>query len=206
MFALGSAFGEAVLDLNRRDRCKTAHFGQQVGAGDAPRREVRQSGVMDLAGAYQIVETAQDFFHRRHAIAHVRPEQIDVIGFQSLQALFDGANHVLSAVTRVGNAGGRGRAQCVFCGDDQTIALGSNEFAEHGFGLTALITVGGVDEVTASLQVTVENGFGFVTFRTMAPTGAEVAGAQCQFGYTQAGFTAKHLVMHGEDSRRKRRS
>ncbi|MNL10508.1 hypothetical protein D3C87_1313100 [compost metagenome] len=127
----------------------------------------------------------------------MRPEQIEVIGFQSLQTLFNGANHVFAVVAGVGNAVGWRSPQRVFGRDDQPITFGRDELTEYGFGLATLIAVGGIDEIAACLQVTVENGFGFVTFRTMPPTRAEIAGTQGQFGNTQAGFTAKDLVMHG---------
>ncbi|MNY65929.1 hypothetical protein D3C86_2032810 [compost metagenome] len=63
--------------------------------------------------------------------------------------------------------------------------------------MSALIAVGSVDEVTASLPVTIKNAFGFVALGAVAPTSAEVTGAQRQFGNAQSCFTAEHFVMHG---------
>ncbi|MNF94496.1 hypothetical protein D3C84_772080 [compost metagenome] len=152
---------------------------------------------MNLAGTDQVVEAAQDLFHGGDAVAHVGPEQVDVIGLQSFQALFDGAHHVLAAVAGVGNTGRRCSPKGVFGGDDQAIPFRLDEFAEHGLGLSALVAIGGIDEVAAGFQVTIKNAPGFVTLGTMAPAGTEIAGAQGQFGHSQAGFTTEYFVMHG---------
>ncbi|MCY1307240.1 hypothetical protein D9M70_571470 [compost metagenome] len=100
----------------------------------------------------------------------------------------------------MGNASVRRGAQRVFSGDDQAIAFRGDEFAEHGFRLTSLVAVGGVDEIAAGRQVAIKNALGFFALGTMAPAGAKVAGTQGQFGNPQAGFTAENFVMHGEDS------
>ncbi|MNF85607.1 hypothetical protein D3C84_680090 [compost metagenome] len=197
LFTLGGAFGKAVLDLDRSNRRKTTYLGQQVGTGDAPRGEVRQPGVMNLAGTDQIIEATQDLFHGRDAVAHVRPEQVDMLGLQPFQAFFDGAHHVLAAVASVGNAGRRCSPEGVFGGDDQAIPFCGNEFAEHGLGLPALIAIGGIDEIATGFQITIKNPSGFVTLGAMAPTGTEITRAQRQFGNTQAGFTTENFVMHG---------
>ena len=126
---------------------------------------------MNLAGTDQIVEAAQDLFHGRDAVAHMGPEQVDMLGLQPFKALFDGAHHVLAAVASVGNAGRRCRPEGVFGGDDQAIPFRVDEFAKHGLGLPALVTISGIDEVATGLQVAIKNAPGFVTLGAMAPTG-----------------------------------
>jgi hypothetical protein len=120
-----------------------------------------------------------------------------VVGLEPCQAFFHGANHVLAVVAGVGNARGRRSSQGVFGGDDQAITLRGDELAEHGFRLATLITVGGVDEIAAGLQVAIKYALGFIAFGAMAPTRTKVTRAQRQFRNTQAGFSAEHFVMHG---------
>jgi hypothetical protein len=63
---------------------------------------------MNLAGAHQIIEGAEDFLHRRHAVGEVRPVEIDAVGLETLETRFNGTDHVLAAVARAGDAVGCG--------------------------------------------------------------------------------------------------
>ncbi len=194
---LGTAFGQAVLGLDRDNRRIATNFGQQVGTGDAPGREVGQAGVEDLARTHQVVEATEDFFHGGQAVADMCPEQVDLFGVQALQAFLDRADHVLAVVAGMGNPRVRGGAHGVFGRHHQAIAFGGDELADHHLGLSGLIAVGGVDEVAAGLQVTVEDPLCLFALGAMTPAGTEVAGAQRQFRNTQAATAAKDFVVHG---------
>lgn len=137
---------------------------------------------MDLAGAHQVIEATQYLFHRRDVVAHVRPEQVNVIGVQAFEAFFDGAHHVLAVVAELDRAfiAGLG-AQAVLGGDHQVVALGGDKFTQQLFSLAELVTVGGIEEIAACFEVAVEYLLGFIALGAMPPARTEIAGAQGQF-------------------------
>jgi hypothetical protein len=59
--ALGRAFGEVVLDLDRREAGSAGRLCQRVGAGDGPCRRVGDPDVEHLAGSDRVVEQADEF-------------------------------------------------------------------------------------------------------------------------------------------------
>ncbi|MDT4859266.1 hypothetical protein FQZ97_937680 [compost metagenome] len=195
-FAVAAAFGEAVFDLDAGQRRKALQLGQQVGTGDAPGREVRQPGVVDLAGADQVVEAAKDFLHRRHAVGDVRPEDVDMVGLQPLQAFLDRTDHVLAAVAGARDSRVRRGTEGVLGGEYQVVALPADELAQQHLSLAALVAVGGVNEVATGFEVAIEDLLRLVALGPVAPAGAEVAGAQCQFGNAKPALAAESGVAH----------
>ena len=141
------------------------------------RGKVGQTGIVNLAGAHQIVEGAQDFLHRRHAVGEVRPVKIDAIRLQPFETSFDGAHHVLAAVAGARDAIGGRRSQRILGGENKIIAIRGDEVADYFFGLTELIAVCRIDEVAAGFDVAVKNFFCFASLGAVTPARAEVAGA-----------------------------
>jgi hypothetical protein len=150
--------------------------------------------VPDLARADQVVQRIQDLFHRRHGIPEVQPIKIDVVGLQAAQGGFDRSIDVLSPVAaRIGIAArgveGELRRQ------DHLIAHGAlaDEFAEHLFAFALCVGVGGVDEIAARVEVTVENSAGVGLFVAPAPFGSKGHGAEAQRADAQAGAAERDV-------------
>jgi hypothetical protein len=113
----------------------------------------------------------------------VRPIEIDTICPEALQALLDGSDHVLAAVSRARKPAILLCAEGVLRGDDEVIPVGGDELTDHLFGLPDLIGIGGVDEVTARRDVSVEHALRFLALGAVTPAGAEVAGPQRKLRY-----------------------
>ena len=96
---------------------------------------------------------------------------------------------------------GGGGSQGIFCGDNEIIAIGRDKITEQFLGLAELVAVGGVDEVAAGFDVTIEDFFRFRALGAMSPARAEVAGAQRQFGDAQPGLAAEDFVSHSHAPR-----
>ncbi|MNH04959.1 hypothetical protein D3C79_642690 [compost metagenome] len=92
----------------------------------------------------------------------------------------------------------RRRAQRVFGGDDEVIAIGGDKFPHQLLRLAKLIGISRVNEIAAGIDVTIEDLPGLFFFRTVTPAGAKIAGAQSQFGNAQAGVAAKSGVFHAK--------
>jgi hypothetical protein len=47
--------------------------------------------------------------------------------------------------------------ECVFCGDDEVVPVGFDEFAQQALTRALVIFVGGIDEIAAGLRETVKD-------------------------------------------------
>ncbi|MNV50816.1 hypothetical protein D3C71_1428430 [compost metagenome] len=124
---------QAVFHLYTCNARPATQFCQHICTGNAPGWEVGQPGILDLAGADQIVKAANDLFKRRQVVGKMRPQQIDTIGFQPLQAVLYRGNHVFAAVAGIGNTRVRRCTQGVFSGDHETVAFGGDKIPYHLF-------------------------------------------------------------------------
>ena len=97
-FALDGSLDQAVFDLHRDERRPAAKLGERVGLRHPPGRSIGDSDVEHLALTHQVVERSHRFFGGRELIPDVHPVQIDVVGFQALQAGFDGLHHIFAVV------------------------------------------------------------------------------------------------------------
>ena len=92
----------------------------------------------------------------------MNPIEVDVVGFESLEAGLQGADHVLAVIAarvRVAFAS----EERVFGGDDKVVPIGFNEFAEEALTSALVVFVGGVDEIAAGLSETVKDFSRFVS-------------------------------------------
>ena len=88
-------------------------------------------------------------------------------------------------------------AEAVLGGDDEVVAVGGEEVAEHPFRVAVAVHVGGVDEGAAGLGEAVEDDASLGLLGATAPGGAEVPGAEGVLGDAQAGDAAERGVAHG---------
>ena len=79
-------------------------FGQGHRTCRHPRREVRQPGVENLAGAREIVEAAHDLVERGDEVREVHPQQVDVVGVEPAQTAFYRPEHGAPAVAGLQHA------------------------------------------------------------------------------------------------------
>ncbi|SKX85499.1 Uncharacterised protein [Mycobacteroides abscessus subsp. abscessus] len=194
---LCGAFDEAVLELQRRDRQGAADLGDGGSACHAPGREVREPRVEDLAFAREVVESAQQFFHRRDTVGVVRPEQVDVVGLQPSQALLHRTDHCLATVAGHEDSGRRVCPLGELGGEHELVASTLQQPAEDLLGLAELIAVGGVEEVAARVGIGIENLRRRVRRRTMTPAGTEVAGTEDDLGDAQPRVLTEDPVAQG---------
>ncbi len=159
VLALDVALDERVLQLQRRDAFLALLLGERVRARHIPGGSVGKAVVANLAGAHQIGERVDHFFHRRHRVPGVQPIQIDEIGIQPFERRVDGAVDVLAAVAaRIGIAGRAVEGE--FSGQHDLVAQLAivDKLPAHLFALAALVAVGGVDEVAPGIDIAVEDG------------------------------------------------
>jgi hypothetical protein len=97
-FALDGALDEAVFDLHGDEGRPTAKMRERVGLRDPPCGSVGDSDVENFALANEVVECAHGFFGGSELIPDVHPVEIDVIGFEALQAGLDGLDHVFAVI------------------------------------------------------------------------------------------------------------
>ena len=110
-----------------------SQVGYGYGGGDSPCREVAQASVDDLAGACQVVETTHDLFDRGYAIVKMCKIEVDMVGLQPLQALFDRLHHHLAAVAQNAKRGVRLRTAGVLGDEDEVVAIFPDEASDQTF-------------------------------------------------------------------------
>ncbi len=86
VLALDIALDQRVFQLQRGDAFLALLLGERVRARHIPGGSIGEAVVADLAGAHQIGERRDHFFHRRHGVPGVQPVQIDEIGIQPCEA------------------------------------------------------------------------------------------------------------------------
>jgi hypothetical protein len=156
-------FGGAVDDVVERlagDRAVDAELiGQMGDFGNAPAAEVGDAEIAQLAGLDQVGNGAHGLFQRRIEHGAVEIEQIDVIGAEATQRVFDRLDHpfarlaaeVGALVVRIGELGGQ----------HPVIAIGLDALPHDFLGGAIAIDIGGVDEVDALLARLVDDAEGF---------------------------------------------
>ena len=103
---LGGALQQGVFDLGADEGCPPVKLGERVGAGNDPSGKVGEANVEDLSGTNEIVERTHHFIDWRKCIESMDPVEIQVIGVETLEAGFKGADEVLAMVAAsVGIAG-----------------------------------------------------------------------------------------------------
>jgi len=119
-------------------------------------RRVRDAHIEHFSGANHVIKSSHDLLDRSHEIPGMNPIEVDVVGLEPLEAGLKGAGHVLAVIAaRVGIA--LAREERVFCGDDEVVPVGFNEFAQQALTRALVIFVGGVDEIAAGLRETVKD-------------------------------------------------
>jgi hypothetical protein len=186
-----------MLDLKTGDRGHAAQFGDGRGPRHPPGRKVGKTGVEDLSGSNEIVEAAHDFFEGRYAIRHVRPVKIDPVGPEPLETRLDRRDHGPAAIAGDKDAGLGVRLKGEFRRQHKIVAASGQELSQNLLGLTELIAIGRIDEVSARVRIGVEDPAGLIGLRAMSPTRAESAGAEDEFGDPQSRVFAEKLVSHG---------
>ena len=182
-------------DLEAAEGGPAAQLGQGDRASHGPGGGVGYAHVQDLARPDEVVEGADDLLHRRHAVPHVQPEQVQVVGAEPLQAGLDRPDQVLAVVAAGVGVVGPG-AQAVLGGQHEVVAVGGHQLPDDPLAGPVGVVVGGVDEVAAGLGVGVEHLEALVAAGPPAPVGAEGHGPEGQLGHAQAA-AAEQAVAHG---------
>ena len=85
--AFGIARRHAVRKLHCDERAPAAKVGDRIRPADHPRWSVREPDVEHLPEPHLIVERTHDFLDRRQRVPHVQPQDVDIVGPQTAQAL-----------------------------------------------------------------------------------------------------------------------
>ena len=166
--ALGGAVRERVGELHRDGTGPAALVRHGHGLGDDPRRRVRQGDVQHLPRGDEIVEPAQHLLDGRHAVPHVQPEQVDVVGPEPAEARLERLHEVLALVAarvRVVAA----LRQRVLRRDDEPLTILADELADEPLAFAVRVVAGGIDEVSARLDKGVEDRAGSPPSRLPSP-------------------------------------
>jgi hypothetical protein len=90
----------------------------------------------------------------------------------------------------------RHHAKRVLGGHHKVIAVRSDELADQHLGLSALIAIGGIDEVATGFDVAVEDFFRFLALGAVPPARTKIASAQRQCRDVQTCTPTENLVSH----------
>ena len=97
--ALGPASQQAVLVLHAHETREPAVGADARGLVDLLGREVAAADLEHLARAHQLVERAERLLERRRRVGKVQLVQVDAVGAEAAQAVFDRARDVRRART-----------------------------------------------------------------------------------------------------------
>jgi hypothetical protein len=136
-----------------------------VGLDYNPGGCVRDTKVEDLALSNQGIESMHDFLNTGSEVPPMNVQQINVIGTKFLQRTVDRDMHGLEGVADKVRLKGLSIASVtavssgVFGGDDHLIAVSLllHPLANPFLGLFALISIGGINKVTAEIEKGIEN-------------------------------------------------
>ena len=185
--ALHRALDQAVLDLDRRERCPAALARERVALGDRPRRDVGDPNVQDLPRTDLIVERPHQLCDGRDGVPEMDPEQVHVVGPQPTKALIQRLHQALAVVAERIDVT-RADRRCVLGRQHEAVAVCREQLADDLLAATPRVVVGGVDEVPADLAVGVEDAPALLQRR--APVdGAERHRAQARLRDTKAAAT-----------------
>ncbi len=145
-----------------------------------------------LAEPDLIVERAHGLLDRGRRVAHVEPEQIDVLGAEATEALLQRPHEALPVITaRIGVSPVDGER--VLRRDHPALALLLGELAHERLARAVGVVVRGVDEIAACVVVAVKDPPALVRIGPPAPVGAEGHRAESQLADAQAA-SAEELV------------
>ena len=100
----------------------------------------------------QVVDGSQCLLNRRLRVPRVAVEEIDAVGFQSLQRRFNGANDVIARRADIVDAIANLRAVFRRQYDLIAPACGTEEVADHPLGITDGVGIRRIDEVDARVK------------------------------------------------------
>ena len=126
--AFGVARGETVFDLHGGGHRPAAQFRHRHRPRDQPSRRIGEAEMADLARRDKGIERLDDLGHRSRAVPVMQPEDVDVIGAETTQALVQRADHRARGVAAGEDmtAGRRG----ILGRNDEIVALPLEEVAD----------------------------------------------------------------------------
>ncbi len=127
-------------------------YGQRF--HEMPPGEVGAPDVADLAAACQVIQSAQRLLDRRRRIEAVHVVDVDVVGAQAPEAVFDRAQQRLPR--RAGIVRPWPHRERALRRDQHLVAAAGQRAAEHFLRPAAGIHVGGVEAVDPGLQTDID--------------------------------------------------
>ncbi len=190
VLALDAALDERVLELQGGGSGDSVRLGQRRRPGDVPGGHVREAKIADFAGAHQVAERPQHLLNGRDAIPDVQPVEVDVVGAQPAQRALERAINVLAAVAGGVHVAWFATVEGELGGEHQPVAQAAvgDVAAQQLLATPAPVDIGGVDEISASVDIGVEDGLGDRVGGAPA-RGAEGHGTEGERVDDQAGAT-----------------
>ena len=200
---LDGALEQRVLDLQPDERRPAAEARDHVGLGDLPRRRVRNAEVAHLARAHEVLERRHRLLDRRVHVPVVQPVEVDVVGLQAPQRLARTRRSIdlRPEPPPFGSPGYRLPLNLVAM--TEPVAPGRvapDVVADDLLGVALGVEVGGVDEVAAELEVSIDDLLRLLDARAPAEVFAERHRAEAERADAQAGAAECHVVVqrHGD--------
>src|SRR5579862_6097463 len=192
--ALRVAGGEAVRHLHCDERRPTAQLCDRVRSSCDPCRRVRDADVEHLAEAHLVVERAHELLDRRRRIAHVQPEEIDVVGLEMPQAALERAHEALAMIAARVRIAAVER-QRVLRRNDPALAVVLRQVADDAFARAVRVVRRRIDEVAARLPVALQDPAALRLVGTPAPVRPEGHRPECELRDPQPA-RAEQAVAH----------
>ena len=154
-FDFGLAFDQVVHGLQAFDARQSVVFGDALRFHRLPGGPVAKGWVQDFALPHQVIQGAHGFFNRRVGVIMMQEIDVDAVGFQSFQALFDADLDVSPRCAGLVDivAGAHGDFGC----QDDFVAAAGDQAAEDLFGASAGIDIGAVEEVDAGFAAAMKH-------------------------------------------------
>ncbi len=184
---------QVVLRLQGHRPGQPTEIGDVDGLLQLPARVVGQADVEHLAGAHGVVEEAKGFLQWRQRIEGVHLVEIDRVDTEASERRVERGGEVPARQAEV--VGAVAHWETPFCGKDDLLACRAplgQPAADDLLADSAAVHVGGVDQIAADFQVTVE----LCVRCVLVGLGAERHGAQRERRYDRAA-RAKIPVLHG---------
>src|SRR6185369_669718 len=150
------AVQQVVVVLRRDELREAVLLRREMRLAQLPREQVGRADVAHLAGAHQVVQRPQRLLDRRAAVGPVQLVQVDVVGFQALQAGLAGADDRAARSAEVVRSVAGAVAE--LGGDERLPALALQRDAQSLFRLADAVTVGGVEVVDAQGERLLHHG------------------------------------------------
>ena len=120
--------------------------------------EVARADLAHLARAHQLVERAERLVDRHGAVGHVQLVEVDAIGAEPAEAVFDGAPDVRRARTLVVLVDLRAELRR----DDRFVPTAGESAPEVLLAARPAVHVGGVKQVDTGIECSPHHGFGLL--------------------------------------------